>query len=168
MSAPADPADRRAADPRIPDEWAPVATRPPAADLRALVDSTDEALDRSDYVEIASREIAGASGAMAERALDRIIGEADTSLPTPDEDVEALANDVERALRARDVPPDHVAVRAERRSRVVTIQVTSRATDGDLNVVWERVADGAGVDYQPDANRWRIGVDAFRDEGGSP
>lgn len=165
---PATPADRRADDPRIPhDEWEPLATRSPFHNLRALVEATDGELDRREYIQLACREIPGASASMAERALDRLLGEPDRSLPTPDADVQALADDISQALGARGVPSDHVAVRPERRARVVTIQVTSRATPGDLNAIWERVGDGDGVDYQPEANRWRIDIDAF-EGGGAP
>lgn len=161
---PIDPSERREADPRIPhSEWAPQAGRPPAGDLRALVDATDNSLTRNDYVDIATREIPGASGSMAEQALDRILRTADTSLPTPDDNVDTLANRIEQALRDRDVPSDHIAVRPERRSRVVTILVTSRATARDRDVVWETVGDSTGVTYQQMVNRWRIDVDAVLD-----
>lgn len=52
---------------------------------------------------------------------------------------------------------------SRRRSRVVTILVTSRATAGDRDVVWETVGDRAGVTYQQRVNRWRIVVDAVPD-----
>lgn len=157
---------RRTADSRIPhEEWEPRPGRSPAGNLRALVAATNGTLDRRDYVDLARREIPGASGAMADPALDRILGASERTLPTPDADVQALADDIEQALRTREVPRDHIVVRPERRQRVVTVHLTSQTTPGDLNAVWECIGDGAGVDYQQKANRWQIDVDAFRSHG---